>query len=310
MNSQYVLCIHGGCEDIVPERFTAREEQEHLSVLRQSLQAGRTVLEAGGTAVDATESAVMVLEDSPLFNAGRGSVFTHQGTNEMDASIMNGRDLQAGAVAGTSRIQNPVRAARLVMDRSAHVLLIGEGAEAFAREQGLHPVDPEYFATRRRWEEYVQAGGQNVSGKGSGVDAAHLGTVGAVCLDRQGNVAASSSTGGTMNKTHGRVGDSPLIGAGTYANNATCAVACTGEGEYFIRTVAAHRVSVLIELGGLSLEQACDQVLSEIKDLGGMGGMIAVDPSGHAAAVHLTQGMFRGLLREGEEPRVAMYGSK
>jgi beta-aspartyl-peptidase (threonine type) len=309
MDNQYVVCIHGGCEDIVPERFTAREEQDHLRALRQSLEAGRFVLESGGTAVDAVESAVMVLEDSPLFNAGRGSVFTHEGKNEMDASIMSGRDLQAGAVAGTCRIQNPVRAARLVMDRSPHVLLLGEGAEAFAREQGLQPVEPEYFVTRRRWEEYVQARKQNPPGQGSDVDAAHLGTVGAVCLDRQGNVAASSSTGGTMNKTHGRVGDSPLIGAGTYANNVTCAVACTGEGEYFIRTVAAHRVSVLIELGGQSLEQACAQVLSEIKSLGGMGGMIAVDHSGNASVVHLTQGMFRGLLREGEEPQMAMYGS-
>jgi beta-aspartyl-peptidase (threonine type) len=310
MNTRYVLLIHAGCEDIVPEKFTPKEEQEHLDTLNQSLKAGRSVLEDSGRAVDAVQKAVMVLEDSPLFNAGRGSVFTHEGKNEMDASIMDGQNLQAGAVAGTTRIKNPVCAARKVMDRSEHVLLIGRGAEAFAREQGLELVDAEYFHTPGRWEEYVQATGRKgqVPDPAPAAGSEKFGTVGAVCLDRQGNLAAASSTGGIMHKKHGRVGDSPIIGCGVYANNATCAVTCTGEGEFFIRTVASHTVSALTEFGGFSLEQACQRVLNHIQDLGGSGGLIGVDHNGQAAAVFITQGMFRGMVREGEEPWVAMYG--
>jgi beta-aspartyl-peptidase (threonine type) len=309
MNTRYVLLIHAGCEDIVPEKFTPEEEQEHLGALGQSLEAGRSVLEDGGRAVDAVQQAVMVLEDSPLFNAGRGSVFTHEGKNEMDASIINGQSLQAGAVAGVTRIKNPVCAARMVMDRSEHVLLIGQGAESFVQEQGLQLVDTEYFQTPRRWKEYVQAtGGKGQSPQQSfAAGSEKFGTVGAVCLDRQGNLAAASSTGGIMNKKHGRVGDSPIVGSGVYANNATCAVTCTGEGEFFMRTVAAHTVSVLTEFEGIGLEQACQRVLDQIQDLGGSGGLIGVDHNGQAAAVFITQGMFRGLVREGEEPWVAMY---
>jgi len=310
MNTRYVLLIHAGCEDIVPENFTPEEEGEHLRILRQSLEAGQTVLESSGRAVDAVQAAIMVLEDAPLFNAGRGSVFTHEGTNEMDASIMDGQNLQAGAVAGTTRIKNPVCAARMVMDRSEHVLLMGQGAEAFIREQGLELVDAKYFHTPRRWEEYTQATGkkrdkpQSASVAGS----ERFGTVGAVCLDRQGNLAAASSTGGITNKKHGRVGDSPLVGCGVYAHNATCAVTCTGQGEYFIRTVAAHSVSVCTACKGLHMEQACQQVLDHIQDLGGSGGIIGVDHNGQAAAVFITQGMFRGMVREGEQPWVKMYG--
>ncbi len=309
MNTRYVLLIHAGCEDIVPEKFTPEEEREHLRTLSQSLEAGQTVLESGGRAVEAVQAAVMVLEDSPLFNAGRGSVFTHEGTNEMDASIMDGHNLQAGAVAGTTRIKNPVCAARMVMDRSGHVLLMGQGAEAFVREQGLELADAKYFHTPRRWEEYMQATGREEQSPhlAPAAGSEKFGTVGAVCLDQQGNLAAASSTGGIMNKKHGRVGDSPLVGCGVYANNATCAVTCTGEGEFFIRTVAAHTVSVCTEFGGLGLEQACQQVLNQIQDLGGSGGMIGVDHNGQAAAVFITQGMFRGMVREGEEPWVAMY---
>ncbi|MFP4284298.1 MAG: isoaspartyl peptidase/L-asparaginase family protein, partial [Desulfovermiculus sp.] len=203
MNTRYALLIHAGCEDIVPEKFTPQEEQEHLGVLGQSLEAGRSVLEAGGRAVDAVQQAVMVLEDSPLFNAGRGSVFTHEGKNEMDASIMDGQNLQAGAVAGVTRIKNPVCAARMVMDRSDHVLLIGQGAEAFVREQGVELVDRKYFQTSRRWDEYVLAAGRDGQRPQQSLAAAgseKLGTVGAVCLDRQGSLAAASSTGGIMNK--------------------------------------------------------------------------------------------------------------
>lgn len=309
MNTRYVLLIHAGCEDIFPENFTPEEEQEHLCTLRQSLEAGRSVLKADGRAVDAVQEAVMVLEDSPLFNAGRGSVFTHEGKNEMDASIMDGQNLQAGAVAGTTRIKNPVCAARVIMDTSDHVLLIGQGAEAFVQEQGLELVDTKYFQTPRRWDEYMQVSGRSEQKprKPSAAGSEKFGTVGAVCLDRQGSLAAASSTGGIMNKKHGRVGDSPIVGCGVYANNATCAMTCTGEGEFFMRTVAAHRVSVLTELEGIGLKQACQRVLDQIRDLGGTGGLIGVDHNGQAAAEFITQGMFRGLVREGQEPWVAMY---
>lgn len=308
MKSKYILIIHAGCEDIVPEKFTSRGEREHLDTLRQSLEIGQSVLAGNGQAVDAVQAAVMILEDSPLFNAGRGSVFTHEGKNEMDASIMDGRNLQAGAVAGTTRVRNPVSTARLVMDRSEHVLLMGEGAESFAREQGLESVDSKYFYTLSRWEEYEGAGDQKAKGKRPLNGPDKYGTVGAVCLDRHGSLAAASSTGGITDKKHGRVGDSPIVGAGVYANNATCAVTCTGQGEFFMRTVAAHSVSSLVELRGQSLEQAIGEVLNQIQKLGGMGGMIGVDRNGQAAVEFVTQGMFRGMAREGEESRVAMYG--
>jgi beta-aspartyl-peptidase (threonine type) len=308
MNTKYVLIIHAGCEDISPERFTPDQEDAILSTLRQSLERGRSILEGDGRAVDAVQVAAMILEDSPLFNAGRGSVFTHAGKNEMDASIMDGQSLQAGAVAGTSGIRNPVAAARLVMDRSEHVLLMGQGAEEFAREQGLEPVDSKYFYTHSRWEEYLGGGEQKAKGERPSHGSDKYGTVGAVCLDRHGSLAAASSTGGITDKKHGRVGDSPIVGAGVYANNTTCAVTCTGQGEYFIRTVAAHSVSSLAELRGQSLEQAIGEVLHRIQKLGGIGGMIGVDRNGEAAVEFVTQGMFRGMAREGEEPRVAMYG--
>ena len=306
--SRYLLLIHAGCEDIRPERFTSEEEDAYLGTLKQSLKRGRSILEQGGLAVDAVQAAVMVLEDSPLFNAGRGSVFTHEGKNEMDASIMDGRNLQAGAVAGTTGIRNPVAAARMVMDRSEHVLLMGQGAEEFAREQGLETAGSEYFYTASRWGEYLELGRQKAKRQLPAPGPEKYGTVGAVSLDRHGNLAAASSTGGIVDKKHGRVGDSPIVGAGVYAKNGACAVTCTGQGEYFIRTVAAHMVSVLVELQGQSLEQASGQVLSRIQELGGMGGLIGVDRRGKGAAVFVTQGMFRGLVREGEKPRVAMYG--
>ena len=308
MNTKYVLLIHAGCEDIIPERYTSDQEDAILSTLRQSLERGRSILEGDGRAVDAAQAAVMILEDSPLFNAGRGSVFTHAGKNEMDASIMDGQSLQAGAVAGTSGIRHPVAAARLVMDSSEHVLLMGQGAEEFAREQGLEPVDSKYFYTPSRWKEYLGGGDQKAKGKQAFHGADTYGTVGAVCLDRHGSLAAASSTGGITDKKHGRVGDSPIVGAGVYANNTTCAVTCTGEGEYFIRTVAAHRASALTELRGQSLEQAIGEVLQRIQKLGGMGGMIGVDRNGHAAIEFVTQGMFRGMAREGKDSRTAMYG--
>ncbi|MFP4391260.1 MAG: isoaspartyl peptidase/L-asparaginase family protein [Desulfohalobiaceae bacterium] len=305
----YVLAIHGGCEEIRPERFSPESEQAHLAVLQQSLDAGDSILKPGGTALDAVQAAIVILEDSSLFNAGRGSVFSHEGRNEMDAALMRGQDLTAGAVAGVGSIKNPVAAARLVLENSRHVLLTGRGAEEFAALQGLEQADPEYFYEQRRWDELLAARQQDEHQEQDPVGGSKkLGTVGAVCLDQHGELAAGSSTGGTTNKKYGRVGDSPIIGAGVYADNAVCAVSCTGEGEYFLRRVAAHRVAALMQFQGLNLAQAAALVLEDIQNMGGLGGLIAVDISGHAVLPFMTQGMYRGLLRQGHRPWVAMYG--
>ena len=295
----YTLLIHGGCEGITRDKYSPKSEREHLEFLRQSLAAGRDMLDNGGHALDAVSAAVKVLEDCPLFNAGRGSVFTHVGKIEMDASVMDGENLAAGAVAGITGIKNPVLAAVSVLRKSPHVLLIGPGAELFASDQGLEKVDPSYFHTRKRWAEHL--GTKSPGGE-------QYGTVGAVCLDRRGNLAAAASTGGITNKQYGRVGDSPIIGAGIYADNASCAVACTGEGELFLRRAAAHRVCTLMEFKGASLEAAAFGVLESIRKLGGKGGVIAVDRTGQVSAAFSTQGMFRGMARENQPSRVAMFG--
>ena len=308
MKNTFTLAIHAGCEDIVRERFAPEAERERLDALWQSLESGREVLGAGGRAVQAVEEAVAILEDAPFFNAGRGSVFSHDGTIEMDAAIMDGAGLQAGAVAGARRIKNPISAARLVMERSGQVLLTGDGAEEFAVSQGLVLVQPAYFSTRERWLEYLQARKQVPGPDHSEGLSRNQGTVGAVAWDEQGNLAAASSTGGITDKKPGRVGDSPIIGAGVYADNATCAVSCTGQGEYFMRCVAAHRLSALMELGGQGLEQAAEATLKKVQDLGGQGGLIAVDRCGRVAMPFLTAGMYRGLVRQEKAPQVAMYG--
>ncbi|MFW5988783.1 MAG: isoaspartyl peptidase/L-asparaginase family protein [Desulfosudaceae bacterium] len=299
MSRHYTLVIHAGCEGITPEYYGPESEREHLAFLRQGLAAGRAVLEGDGHGLDAVCAAVQILEDCPLFNAGRGSVFTHDGTIELDAAVMNGEDLAAGAVAGVTGIQNPVRAAALVLQKSPHVLLIGAGAEQFAGKQGLERMDPEYFRTPRRYKEHLEA--KKLAGK-------HFGTVGAACFDSRGNLAAASSTGGITGKRYGRVGDSPVIGAGIYADNASCAVSCTGEGEFFLRRAAANRIAALVEFRGLDLESSAGTVLGEIRALGGKGGVIAVDRTGQAAIVFTTRGMFRGLARQGQPDRVAMFG--
>jgi len=296
---KYTLLIHAGCEGITRKYYGPEAEQEHLAFLGKSLAAGRMVLDGGGLGLDAVCAAVQVLEDCPLFNAGRGSVFTHEGTIEMDASVMSGKDLAAGAVAGVTGIKNPVRAAALVLEKSSHVLLIGVGAERFAQSCGLEKADPEYFQTARRREEFLAA--QKQAGE-------QFGTVGAVCLDSAGDLATASSTGGITRKQYGRVGDSPVIGAGVYADNASCAVSCTGEGEFFLRRAAAKRIAALVEFGGLSLQAAASSVLENIRVLGGKGGLIAVDTAGGVAMSFTTRGMFRGLARQGETDRVAMFG--
>ena len=296
------LVVHGGAGTISRSEMTAQREREYRAGLEQALAAGYEILKRGGSSLDATEAAVRVLEDDPHFNAGKGSVFTNVGTNEMDAAIMDGKTRSAGAVASLKHIKNPVSLARLVMEKSGHVMMDGEGAEAFAKENGLELVDQKYFFTQQRWDalEKVKAAEKSRGGAGGKefiiTDQDRHGTVGAVALDQSGNLAAATSTGGTTNKRAGRVGDSPVIGAGTYANNATCAVSATGDGEYFIRVTVAHDVSALMEYRGMSLKEAAQSVLDKVAKLGGSGGLIAIDPQGNVALPFNTSGMYRGYV--------------
>jgi beta-aspartyl-peptidase (threonine type) len=269
--------------------------------LRRALMAGRDVLAVGGSALDAVTQAVVALEDDPLFNAGRGSVFTAVGTQEMDASVMDGRDRRAGAVAGIFGPRNPVLAARTVMEHSPHVLLIGEGALAFCREQRVPFVEPGYFSTEERLRELREALEKRRR------DAAEEGTVGAVARDRDGNLAAATSTGGMTGKTPGRVGDSPIIGAGTYADNATCAVSATGHGEFFIRYGAAFEIAARLRHAGQSLHQAAEAVIEALAKFGGRGGVVAVDRTGALALPFNTSGMYRGYVRTDGAIRTAIW---
>lgn len=296
------LAIHGGAGTIERSNMTAEKERTYRNGLEQALRAGYEILERGGSSLDATEAAVRVLEDDPHFNAGRGSVFTSAGTNEMDASIMDGRTLKAGAVGSVQHIKNPIGLARLVMEKSPHVMLDCAGAEAFATANGIELVEQKYFYTQERWEalEKIKAAEKNKA-SGDGIsflitDQDRHGTVGAVALDKDGNLAASTSTGGMTNKMPGRIGDTPVIGAGTYANNQTCAVSCTGDGEYFIRTAAAHEVSALMQYAGMKLQEAAQTALDTVKKLGGTGGLIAIDKKGEIALPFNTNGMYRGYV--------------
>ncbi|MGV3523235.1 MAG: isoaspartyl peptidase/L-asparaginase family protein [Candidatus Sericytochromatia bacterium] len=289
------LAIHGGAGTWEKVKMTPERRKTYEHDLTQALQAGYAVLKTGGSSLDAVEASVRVLEDSPLFNAGKGAVFTHDGTHELDASIMDGKTLAAGAVAGVKHIRNPISLARAVMEKSPHVLLAGSGAEAFAQSQGFALVEGSYFDTPEKWQLLQEVQAEEAKAKVRG-------TVGAVALDRAGNLAAATSTGGMTNKRWGRVGDSPIIGAGTYANNATCAVSATGHGEYFIRSVVAHDISALMAYGKLSLKAAADEVvMRKLKDLGGEGGVIAVDRQGNVTTPFNTEGMYRGwVTREGQ----------
>jgi beta-aspartyl-peptidase (threonine type) len=282
------------------------QEAAYRSTLEKAVQSGYHVLLAGGSSLDAVESSIRILEDSPLFNAGKGAVFTSLGTNELDASIMEGNTLMGGAVAGVRHIKNPISLARLVMTRSPHVLLAGDGAEAFATEQGIELVEPQYFFTERRWQELQKAREAEQLKRSPGAQQGKLlpfrppfakyGTVGAVALDSSGNLAAGTSTGGLTNKRPGRIGDSPILGAGTYANNRTCAVSATGQGEYFIRLAVAYDVSVLMEYKGLSVSDAANQALEKLTRLGGSGGIIVLDKHGNIAAPYNTSGMLRAYV--------------
>jgi len=296
---KFGLVIHGGAGTIERSKMTPEGEREYRAGLERALAAGYEILKRGGSSLDATEAAVRVLEDDPHFNAGKGAVFTSAGTNELDAAIMDGKTLKAGTVASLKHIKNPVSLARLVMEKSGHVMMDGEGAEIFARENGLQLVDQKYFFTQERWDALQKIKkAERSSGVGEKkfiiTDQDRHGTVGAVALDQQGNLAAATSTGGTTNKRAGRIGDSPIIGGGTYANNATCAVSATGDGEYFIRATAAHDISALMEYRGMKLEEAAQIVLDKVAKLGGAGGVIAIDAKGNIALPFNTSGMYRG----------------
>ena len=296
------LAVHGGAGTIERNKITPEKEREYRAGLEQALSAGYEILKRGGSSLDATEATVRVLEDDPRFNAGRGSVFTSAGTNEMDASIMDGKTLKAGAVGSVQHIKNPITLARLVMEKSPHVMLDCAGAEAFASANGMELVDQKYFFTQERWDALQKmkaAEKQRASGGGKHfiiTDQDRHGTVGAVALDKEGNLAAATSTGGTTNKLPGRIGDTPVIGAGIYANDQTCAVSCTGDGEYFIRAAAAHEVSALMEYRGVKLQEAAQMALDAVKKLGGTGGLIAIDKNGDIALPFNTNGMYRGYV--------------
>jgi beta-aspartyl-peptidase (threonine type) len=289
----FAIAIHGGAGTISAEQLGADDGAAYRAGLAEALDAGYAVLERGGSSLDAVTAAVRLLEDNPLFNAGRGAVLTHDGQAELDAAIMDGRHRQAGAVAALRHVRNPVDLARRVMERSPHVMLHGAGAEEFALEQGFTLVPNDHFRTpaRRRQLERILQGSTRAAD-----ELTAMGTVGAVAVDREGNVAAATSTGGMANKRWGRIGDSPLIGAGTYASNSSCAVSATGHGEYFIRAVVAHDICARVEYRRLGLERAVREVVhGTLKDLGGEGGVIAVDPRGNVVMDFNNGGMFRGM---------------
>jgi L-asparaginase / beta-aspartyl-peptidase len=313
--SQYgspVLVIHGGAGVIRKENMTPEKERAYNEALSTALNAGYNLLMKGGSSTDAVIAAIRIMEDSPLFNAGKGSVFNSEGKNEMDAAIMDGQTLMAGAVAGITTVKNPITAARAVMKNSPHVMMIGKGAEEFAKEQGLEIVDPSYFFDSTRFEQWLKVKAKEESKATSYYDpiikGSKYGTVGAVALDQFGNLCAGTSTGGMTNKRYGRVGDAPLIGAGTYANNASCAVSGTGWGEYFIRLTVAHDIAALKQYGGLTVQQATDSViLKKLPRLGGDGGVIVLDRQGNFAMTFCSEGMFRGYIRTPGEAKTFIY---
>jgi beta-aspartyl-peptidase (threonine type) len=318
-SKKFVLVIHGGAGTILKSQMTAEKEKAYQQGLNDALQKGYDVLSKGGTALDAVEATIKIMEDNPLFNAGKGSVFTHEGKNEMDASIMDGKTLKAGAVAGVTTIKNPITAARAVMDKSGHVMMAGKGAEQFAAQEGCTIVDPSYFFTEDRWKALQKAKADDSLKpfqrdtsksflKQSENKDYKYGTVGCVALDIYGNLAAGTSTGGMTNKKFGRIGDSPIIGAGTYANNSTCAISCTGYGEYFMRLVLSKSVSDRMELAHATLQQAADEmIMHKLGDSGGDGGLIAVDKDGNITMPFNTTGMYRGYITSDGKKEIQIY---
>ena len=329
-SDKITLVIHGGAGTITRANMTPEKEKAYREVLNTALQNGYAILKKGGTSLQAVEAAIMVMENSPLFNAGKGAVFTHEGKNEMDAAIMEGNSLKAGAIAGVTTIKNPIKGAIAVMEKSPHVLMAGKGADQFAKEQGLEIVDPSYFYTEARYkalqkaikEEKVEL--DHTEKKTEEIkkspktgyykeedliftEGKKFGTVGCVALDKFGNLTAGTSTGGMTNKKYGRIGDAPIIGAGTYANNATCAVSATGHGEFFIRSVVAYDISSLMEYKGLSVKDAADEVvMKKLVDRGGEGGVIALDRNGNIAMPFNSEGMYRGYIKQ-DKSEVMIY---
>jgi beta-aspartyl-peptidase (threonine type) len=330
-SDKITLVIHGGAGTITRENMTAEQEKAYRAVLDNALQHGYRVLKNGGTSLKAVEAAIMVMEDSPLFNAGKGAVFTHEGKNELDASVMDGSNLKAGAIAGVTTIKNPIRGAIAVMNESSHVMMAGKGADQFAKDRGLEIVDPSYFYTEARYKGLLKAresekveldhSGQKqkvikkapktgykeandlIFGEGK-----KFGTVGCAALDQFGNLAAGTSTGGMTNKRYGRVGDAPIIGAGTYANNSTCAVSATGHGEFFIRSVVAYDISALMEYKGFSLQEAANEVvMKKLVTIGGEGGVVALDRNGNIAMPFNSEGMYRGYIRSNGQSEIMIY---
>jgi len=287
-----MLVIHGGAGTITRASMSAEAEAQYRAGLEQALKAGHAILAKGGSSVDAVEAAIRVMEDNPLFNAGKGAVFTHEGKNELDAAIMDGRTKAAGSVAGVTIIRNPITAARAVMEKSKHVMMVGRGAELFATKMGLEIVDPSYFWTERRWKSL-----QNEMLKESQNPDKKFGTVGAVAVDANGNLAAGTSTGGMTNKQFGRVGDAPIIGAGTYADNESCAVSATGHGEFFIRWTVAYDIAALMKYRGMSVTDAANEVIhKKLAPVKGEGGVIALDAKGNFAMPFNSEGMYRGWI--------------
>jgi beta-aspartyl-peptidase (threonine type) len=311
----YTLVIHGGAGTILKDEMTPDLEKAYMDGLNQALQVGFAVLEEGGTAVNAVKASLVLLEDHVLFNAGRGAVFTKKGVQEMDAAIMDGKSLEAGAVAGVRNVRNPIELATEVMRNSNHVFLSGKGANDFAIKQGVKLEPDEYFFSQFRYDQWKAIRDSDTYS----LDHTHhhleelmrdkkFGTVGAVACDQHGHLAAATSTGGMTNKKYGRIGDSPLIGAGTYANDATCAISCTGHGEMFIRAVASYDVSCLMEYGQLSLQEAMDRVVNtKLKELNGEGGMIGVDGKGNYAMIFNSAGMYRAVKNSDNFSQVLIY---
>lgn len=296
--ADWAIVIHGGAGTIKREFMTPEKDSLYRAKLAEALNVGSEILKNGGTSMDAVEKTIHVLEESPLFNAGRGAVFNERGQNEMDAAIMNGETHAAGAVVNIHTIKSPISAARAVMEKSVHVMLTGEGAEIFAEKQGLEIVEPEYFFDQRRWDSFQKAKDK--------IDK--HGTVGCVALDENGNIAAGTSTGGMTMKMYGRVGDVPIIGAGTYADNATCGISATGHGEFFIRNVVAYDVAALMKYKGMSIEEASEEVImNKLKPIGGSGGIIGLDAQGNTIMTFNSDGMFRGKLSSNSEMVLGIY---
>ena len=324
--NKITLVIHGGAGTITRQNMTPEKEKAYKQTLEMALRTGYAVLKKGGTSMDAVEATIHVMEDSPLFNAGKGAVFTHDGKNELDAAVMDGQNLKAGAATGVTTVRSPISLARKIMDRSEHVMMAGKGAEEFARKEGLEIVDPSYFYTETRWQGLQRAlekekteldhtegdttkkTGLNQNQENIFTEGNKFGTVGAVALDQFGNLAAGTSTGGMTNKRYGRIGDAPIIGAGTYANNATCAVSAPGHGEFFIRAVVGYDVSALMEYKKLLLKAAANEVvMKKLVKLGGEGGLIALDRQGNIAMPFNSEGMYRGYIKADGSLEVLIY---